>query len=232
MPVNQLETSSHVISSLAAVETEIAKACGLANRKRDDVTLVAVSKTFGADEIVPVLAAGQRVFGENRVQEARLKWPELTARFTGTQLHLIGPLQSNKAKEAVALFDAIHSIDRDSLCETLPARLIVSRGRFSSLFRLTPVKNRKRRGLSQPKRMHSSHAAGMCTGWRSQGWMCIPPWLMKLRRRILRSWPRLPRAIAFHFCRDGNERRLCNRDLIWRCATHVRVGSAIFGHRD
>src|SRR6476620_3637341 len=83
------------------------------------VTLIAVSKTFGADAIAPVIAAGQKVFGENRVQEAKSKWPALKDAHPEIELHLIGPLQSNKAKEAVALFDAIHTVDRPSLCEAL-----------------------------------------------------------------------------------------------------------------
>ena len=94
---------------------------------------MAVSKTFDADAIEPVIAAGQRVFGENRVQEAKAKWPALMARMPGIELHLIGPLQSNKAKEAVALFDAIHSVDRPSLCEAL-AKEIAKQGRRPLLF--------------------------------------------------------------------------------------------------
>ncbi|MFX5922257.1 YggS family pyridoxal phosphate-dependent enzyme, partial [Acinetobacter baumannii] len=86
-------------------------------RDRASVTLIAVSKTFDAEAIVPVIAAGQRVFGENRVQEAKAKWPALVSAHPGILLHLIGPLQSNKAREAVALFDAIHSVDRPSICE-------------------------------------------------------------------------------------------------------------------
>src|SRR5437588_7991115 len=106
-------------SPLAAVEAEIAAACTAANRERGTVELVAVSKTFARDAIEPVLRAGQRCFGENRVQEARAKWPEILRDYPGTTLHLIGPLQSNKAKEAIALFDAIHSVDRPSICEAL-----------------------------------------------------------------------------------------------------------------
>src|SRR3974390_495220 len=98
---------------------EIARACRDAGREITSVTLVAVSKTFGSEAIEPVIAAGHRVFGENRVQEARAKWPPLMVRHAGIELHLIGPLQSNKAKEAVPLFDAIHSVDRPSLCEAL-----------------------------------------------------------------------------------------------------------------
>src|SRR5215470_4060525 len=106
-------------SRLAAVRQEITQACQAAGRDPNSVTLVAVSKTFDAAAIEPIIAAGQRAFGENRVQEARAKWPELRSRHGGLELHLIGPLQSNKAKDAVALFDAIHSIDRASLCEAL-----------------------------------------------------------------------------------------------------------------
>ncbi len=106
-------------NGFAAVEQEISRACRDARRDRSSVTLVAVSKTFDVDAIAPVIAAGQRVFGENRVQEAKAKWPALMSAHPGLALHLIGPLQSNKAKEAVALFDAIHSLDRASLCEAL-----------------------------------------------------------------------------------------------------------------
>src|SRR5215470_9413812 len=106
-------------NGLAAVEQEIARACKDAGRQRASVTLIAVSKTFGADAIAPVIKAGQQVFGENRVQEAKAKWPGLMSAHSGLALHLIGPLQSNKTKEAVALFDAIHSVDRASLCQAL-----------------------------------------------------------------------------------------------------------------
>src|SRR6201986_4801451 len=95
---------------LAEVRRNIAQACAEARRDPAGVTLVAVSKTFAAEAIAPVIAAGQRVFGENRVQEAKAKWPPLRAVQQGVELHLIGPLQSNKAKEAVALFEAIHSV--------------------------------------------------------------------------------------------------------------------------
>src|SRR5712692_8307470 len=120
-------------SPLANVRAEIARACAEAKRDPASVTLVAISKTFGAEAIEPVIAAGQRVFGENRVQEARAKWPALKARYPDVALHLVGPLQSNKAKEAVALFDAIHSVDRPSICEAL-AKEIASQKRQPQLF--------------------------------------------------------------------------------------------------
>src|SRR5215813_14406872 len=106
--------TSHSPHALASVEQGIARACEDARRDRASVTLIAVSKTFDASAITPVIESGQRVFGENRVQEAKGKWPSLISSYDGLKLHLIGPLQSNKAKEAVALFDAIHSVDRPS----------------------------------------------------------------------------------------------------------------------
>ncbi|MGH8123701.1 MAG: YggS family pyridoxal phosphate enzyme, partial [Rudaea sp.] len=125
------------MSGIAEVRQAIAEACREAKREAAGVTLVAVSKTFEAAAIEPVIAAGQVVFGENRVQEAKAKWPALTAKYGGLHgglaLHLIGPLQSNKAKEAVALFDAIHSVDRASLCDAL-AKEIAKQGRSPTLF--------------------------------------------------------------------------------------------------
>src|ERR1043165_6958243 len=118
---------------LARVRQEIAAACAEAKRDPAGVTRIAVSKTFAADAIEPVIAAGQRVFGENRVQEAKGKWPALSAAYPGLELHLIGPLQSNKAKEAVALFDAIHSVDRPSIAEAL-AKEMSKQGRRPTLF--------------------------------------------------------------------------------------------------
>ena len=120
-------------TGLANVRAEIVRACRDAGRDPAEVTLIAVSKTFGADAIEPAIEAGQRVFGENRVQEAKTKWPALIERNPGLVLHLIGPLQSNKAKEAVALFAAIHSLDRPSLCEAL-AKEIAKQKRQPVLF--------------------------------------------------------------------------------------------------
>src|SRR5450631_502286 len=125
--------TTDAVARLAAVRAEIARACKDAGRDPAEVTLVAVSKTHQAEAIEPVIAAGQRVFGENRVQEAKAKWPPLLGKQAGIELHLIGPLQSNKAKEAVALFDAIHTVDRPSLCEAL-AKEIARQGRHPLLF--------------------------------------------------------------------------------------------------
>src|SRR5258705_1099734 len=111
----------------------MARASRAAGRAPASVTLVAISKTFGADAIEPVIAAGQRVFGENRVQEAKAKWPPLQQRHSGIELHLVGSLQSNKAKEAVALFDPIHSVYRPSLPHAV-AKEISRQGRTPTLF--------------------------------------------------------------------------------------------------
>ena len=119
LPSSDHRSSHDPATALVAVRSELAAACRDAGRSPNDVTLVAVSKTFSADAILPVVAAGQRVFGENRVQEAIAKWPPLRERFPDLELHLIGPLQSNKAKEAVAMFGAVHSVDRPSLCAAL-----------------------------------------------------------------------------------------------------------------
>jgi pyridoxal phosphate enzyme (YggS family) len=227
--VNQLETTNHVSAALAAVDAEIAKACAQAGRRRDTVTLVAVSKTFDADAIAPALTAGQRVFGENRVQEARQKWPELLSRFPGTELHLIGPLQSNKAKEAVALFDAIHTVDRDSLCEAL-SREMKRQSRTPQLFvQINTGEEPQKAGIAP---VDADGFLARCRdvhGLAISGLMCIPPvdeapaphfaLLAKIATR--HRLPHLSMGMSADFA-----------TAIQFGATHVRVGSAIFGHRD
>src|ERR1700709_2037578 len=130
---NGAPVTSPLPNGLAAVEQDIARACKEARRERASVALIAVSKTFDAEAILPVIAAGQRVFGENRVQEAKAKWPALMSAHPGLSLHLIGPLQSNTAKDAGALVDAIHSVDRPSICEAL-AKEIERQKREPQLF--------------------------------------------------------------------------------------------------
>jgi len=220
--------TAHLPTGLAAVEAEIVHACQDARRERSSVTLMAVSKTFEADAITPVIAAGQRVFGENRVQEAKGKWPELMAAHPGLALHLIGPLQSNKAKEAVALFDAIHSVDRPSICEAL-AKEIVKQGRRPDLFvQLNTGEEPQKAGIAPAD---ADDFIAMCRGTYGlsiSGLMCIPP---------------VDDAPAPHFAltakiaaRNGLKQLSMGMSADFAIAiqfgaTHVRIGSAIFGKR-
>ncbi len=215
-------------SPLAKVRAEIARACAKAKRDPDSVTLVAISKTFGAEAIEPVIAAGQRVFGENRVQEARAKWPALKARYPNVTLHLVGPLQSNKAKEAVALFDAIHSLDRASLAEAL-AKEIARQGRQPTLFVEVNTGAEPQKSGVLPEETDAFIAA--CRerhGLAIAGLMCLPP---------LDEAPAPHFALAAKIARRNGLRFLSmgmSADFplaIEFGATHVRVGTAIFGER-
>ena len=215
-------------SGLDQVRAEIARACRDANRDPGDVTLIAVSKTFGAEAIEPVIAAGQHVFGENRVQEAKAKWPPLTAQYAGIELHLLGPLQSNKAKEAVALFDAIHSVDRSSLCEAL-AKEIGKQARSPLLFvEINTGAEAQKAGVLP----HDADAfLARCRdkyGLSISGLMCIPPF---------EEAPGPHFALTAKIARRNGLKLLSmgmSADFataIELGATHVRVGSAIFGVR-
>jgi pyridoxal phosphate enzyme (YggS family) len=221
-------TASSLAGGLGAVEQEIARACKDARRDRASVTLIAVSKTFGADAISPIIAAGQRVFGENRVQEAKAKWPGLMTAYPGIALHLIGPLQSNKAKEAVALFDAIHSVDRPSVCEAL-AKEIKSQGRCPELFvQLNTGEEPQKAGIAPSEADAFIASCREKYGLPISGLMSIPP---------------VNEAPAPHFAltakvaaRNGLKNLSMGMSADFATAiqfgaTHVRVGSAIFGHR-
>jgi pyridoxal phosphate enzyme (YggS family) len=220
--------ADNVAANLAAVRSEIAAACHAAHRDPASVTLIAVSKTFGADAIENVIAAGQRVFGENRVQESKGKWPALKQSHPDVELHLIGPLQSNKAKEAVALFDAIHSVDRPSICEAL-GKEIARQGRRPLLFAQINTGAEPQKAGVLPEEADAFLAA--CRdryGLDIQGLMCIPP---------------VAEAPAPHFAltakiAERNGLKLLSMGMsadfaiaIAFGATHVRVGSAIFGAR-
>jgi hypothetical protein len=215
-------------TGLAHVRAEIARACREAGRDASEVTLVAVSKTFGADAIEPVIAAGQRVFGENRVQEAKAKWPPLMGKHTAIALHLIGPLQSNKAKEAVALFDAIHSVDRPSLCEAL-AKEIAKQGRQPVLFvEINTGAEAQKAGVLPQDADNFLAACRDKYGLTVSGLMCIPP---------LEEAPGPHFALTAKIARRNGLKLLSmgmSADFITAIqlgATHVRVGSAIFGER-
>src|SRR6202007_1789767 len=160
---------------LSAVRAEIARACRDAGRDPAGVTLVAVSKTFAAEAIEPGTPAAQRIFGENRVQEAKAKWPPLLSRHPGLELHLVGALQSNKAKEAIALFDAIHSVDRASLAEAL-GKEIAKQGRRPLLFVEINTGAEPQKAGVLPQEVDAFVAA--CRdryGLAISGLMCLPP---------------------------------------------------------
>jgi pyridoxal phosphate enzyme (YggS family) len=213
---------------LAEVRRTIVQACLGAGRAPGAVTLVAVSKTFGADAIEPVLAAGQRVFGENRVQEAKAKWPALTARYPDIDLHLIGPLQSNKAKDAVALFGAIHTVDRPSLCAAL-AKEIDKQGRQPRLFvEINTGAEPQKAGILPEGADPFLRECRETYGLGIEGLMCIPPL----------DEPPAPHFALTAKIAAGNGLKLLSMGMsadyetaIRFGATHVRVGSAIFGER-
>jgi pyridoxal phosphate enzyme (YggS family) len=215
-------------NGLAAVEQEIARACREARRERAQVTLIAVSKTFDAPAISPIIDAGQRVFGENRVQEAKAKWPGLMSEHSGIALHLIGPLQSNKAKEAVALFDAIHSVDRPSICEAL-AKEINSQNKRPELFvQLNTGEEPQKAGIAPGEADAFLASCRDTYGLTISGLMCIPP---------VDEPPAAHFALAAKIAaRNGLQNLSMGMSAdyataIMLGATHVRVGSAIFGHR-
>ncbi|HZL60910.1 MAG TPA: YggS family pyridoxal phosphate-dependent enzyme [Pseudolabrys sp.] len=221
--------STDATTSLAAVRAEIARVCRDAGRDPAEVTLVAVSKTHQAEQIEPVIAAGQRVFGENRVQEAKAKWPPLLAKHAGIALHLIGPLQSNKAKEAVALFDAIHSVDRPSLCEAL-AKEIAKQGRAPLLFvEINTGAEAQKAGVLPQDADAFLDKCRAAYGLTISGLMCIPP---------LDEAPGPHFALTTKIARRNGLKLLSmgmSADFataIQLGATHVRVGSAIFGERN
>jgi PLP dependent protein len=215
--------------ALANVRREIEAGCRKASRDPSSVTLVAISKTFAADAIEPVIAGGQRVFGENRVQEAKAKWPPLKARHSGLELHLVGPLQSNKAKEAVALFDCVHTVDRPAICEAL-AKEIARQGKGPRLLvQINTGAEPQKAGVLPEAADDFLRRCRTEYGLAIEGLMCIPPFeespaphFALLAKIAARNGLKLlsmgmsadfPLAIEFG-------------------ATHVRVGTAIFGARD
>lgn len=212
---------------LAEVRERIARAARVARRDLADVTLIAISKTHPAETIAPLIEVGQRVFGENRVQEAEAKWPALAERYEDLQLHLVGQLQSNKAEAAVRLFDAIHSLDRPSLVDAL-ARAIDKEGRSPTLFVQVNIGDEPQKGgcgvAALPGLLDQARGAGLTIA----GLMCVPPagvepapyfaLLAKLARD--HGTPLLSMGMS-----DDYE------TAVTLGATHVRVGSALFGAR-
>ncbi len=221
-------TTTTATDRLTAVQAEIAKACTIARRKPEEVTLVAVSKTHPAEAIVPLLEAGQRVFGENRVQEAQGKWPALREQFPQTELHLVGQLQSNKADDAVALFDCIHSLDRPSLVKAL-AKAFDKAGRQVPCFVQVDVGEEEQKGGCPIKDVPALLVQAREAGIPVIGLMCVPPFGIEPAPYFA-----LLAKIADDHGLEGRSMGMSGdfATAIMLGATHIRVGTALFGERE
>lgn len=216
------------VQALNEIREDIDHAARIARRKGDDVTLVAISKTRSAEEIAPLLNAGHRVFGENRVQEAQAKWPGLKAQYPDVELHLVGQLQSNKADDAVALFDAIHSLDRSSLVQAL-AKAFAKADRTVPCFVQVNIGEEEQKGgcaiADLPALLDEARVAGIPVA----GLMSVPPaggepspyFALLAKLAADNGLPGLSMGMSEDF-----------ETAVKLGATHVRVGSALFGARD
>ena len=213
---------------LAEVRSKIARACKPARRKPEDVTLIAVSKTHDAATIQPLIDAGQRVFGENRVQEAQGKWPALRAAHPDIELHLIGQLQSNKAEEAVALFDVIHSLDRPSLLTAL-AKAMDKAGKHVPCFVQVNIGDEAQKGGCPIADLPAFLEAVRASGIPLAGLMCIPP----ADTEAAPFFAFLAKLAADHGV-DGLSMGMSGdyETAVMLGASYVRVGTALFGARD
>ncbi|WP_183627899.1 YggS family pyridoxal phosphate-dependent enzyme [Novosphingobium sediminicola] len=215
-------------SSLGQVREKIAAAARIARRKDSDITLIAISKTKPVEDIEPLIAQGQRVFGENRVQEAQAKWPELKARYPDIELHLVGQLQSNKAEDAVALFDAIHSVDRPSLVTAL-AKAMEKLDRRVPCFVQVNIGAEEQKGGCAVADLPALLAQIREAGLPLAGLMCVPP-------ADIEAAPFF--ALLAKLAADNGLSGLSMgmsgdfETAITLGATHIRVGSALFGARD
>jgi pyridoxal phosphate enzyme (YggS family) len=212
---------------LAEVREKIARAARIAGREPADVELIAISKKHDAAAIRPLLDAGQRVFGENRVQEAMAKWPELRETTLGVALHLVGQLQSNKAEEAVALFDAIHSVDRLSLVDAL-ARAMDKIGRRPACFVQVNIGDEPQKGGCAVADLPALLAEARTADLPVAGLMCVPPLEVEAAPYF---------ALLAKLARDHGVTGLSMgmssdyETAVTIGATHVRVGTALFGAR-
>jgi pyridoxal phosphate enzyme (YggS family) len=216
------------VARLQVVRAAIARAARDFERDPASITLIAVSKTFPAEAIEPVLAAGQRVFGENYVQEARAKWTPLRERYPETELHLIGPLQSNKAKDAVRLFDVIHTLDRPSLAEALAKAMERQARRPRLLVQVNTGEEPQKGGVAPTETDAFVAACRERWGLSIDGLMCIPP----------ADEPPSPHFALLNKLATRNGLRTLSMGMsadfeaaIQLGATHVRIGTAIFGER-
>ena len=220
-------TENTPAARLAAVTRAIENAATRSGRRAETVSLIAVSKTHSVEEIRPLLDAGHRVFGENRVQEAAAKWPELRLVYDGVELHLIGQLQSNKAAEAVALFDAIHSVDRPSLVAAL-GKAMAQIGKFPDCFIQVDLADEPQKGGCAIPDLPALLADARDAGLPVKGLMCVPPvglepapWFALLAKLAAdNGLPCLSMGMSGDY-----------PTAVTLGATHVRVGTALFGSR-
>jgi PLP dependent protein len=226
-PATQALTHPEPDSPLAAVAATIATAAADARRSADAVTLIAVSKTRSAADIMPLIVAGQRHFAENRVQEAAAKWPALRAATPGITLHLVGQLQSNKAADAVVLFDLIHSVDRPSLVTAL-AQAMARSGRRPACFLQVNIGDEAQKGGCAVAELPALLAAARAADLPLAGLMCVPPASVE---------PAPYFALLAKLSADNGLAGLSmgmSDDYVTAVrlgATHVRVGTALFGTR-
>lgn len=223
----EVATAYNAADRLERTMIEIAGAVKLARRTPGDVNLIAVSKARRAAEITPLLEAGHRVFGENRVQEAADKWPEMKAAYHSVELHLIGQLQSNKASEAVALFDAIHSVDRLSLISAL-GRAMRDHGKQVPCFIQVNIGAEQQKGGCAVEELPEMLLAARDAGVPVQGLMCLPP----AEIEPAPFFALLAELAARHDLRDlsmGMSDDFATAIMLG--ATHIRVGTALFGER-
>jgi pyridoxal phosphate enzyme (YggS family) len=223
-----MENSTGAAERLAQIEARIGAAAREGGREAAGVTLIAVTKTYGAEAILPAIGAGQRSFGENRVQEAKAKWPPLRDAHPGIALHLIGPLQSNKVRDAVALFDAIHTVDRLKIAAAL-AEEMAARGRKPRLFIQVNTGDEPQKAGIAPRQAESLLSGCRDSlGLEIDGLMCIPPFAAPPEPHF-ELLAKLARDLGLASLSMGMS---ADYEAAIRCgATHVRVGSALFGAR-
>lgn len=215
--------------NLNAVMDRIAEAARESGRRPEDIGLVAVSKTFGAEAIRPVIEAGQRVFGENRVQEAQAKWPALKEEYPDIELHLIGPLQSNKAKDAVALFDVVQTVDREKIAGALAAEMTKQERRPRLYVQVNTGLEAQKAGIGPREAASFVARCRGVHGLEIEGFMCIPP---------IDENPGPHFALLEKLAQEAGVEKLSMgmsadfETAVRFGATGVRVGSAIFGSRE
>jgi len=215
-------------SRLDEVRERIARVCKPARREPADITLIAVSKTHPAERIIPLIEAGQRVFGENRVAEAAAKWPQLREAHPDIELHLIGQLQSNKAEEAVQLFDCIHSLDRVSLLTAL-TKAMDKTGKRVPCFVQVNIGDEPQKGGCPISELPEFLAQVRLSGIPLAGLMCIPP----ADTEAAPFFALLAKLAADHGLQGLSMGMSGDYETaVMLGATHVRVGSALFGARE